>query len=331
MRSLIALSLVAGVMVVTLRAQSEESGLDVRTYEKGHWGFTSAIPDSWTVYREADVPEEFRVSFGMPKVWSEKEKQHIENSVSISVYRMDSLKNTEDVARLEHERTADILVVRSDLKVENGIAFDKRTRIDGLEYVSRTTCRYENGLGYVLSFTATDGTFALNLPVFEDFIREFSFQLPSEPPQQLVDRSYYDLAREYYKFGPGKAKKVIAALQKHLELNKDDEKAFILLAVTQKGVGLLDDALRSCDEVERIGWLNKSITPKVYLIQAECYLYKKELQRAQEILQSKWAFFQDDSKYNAEYDRLMSAITAAIKSSGKAELPSDPAEKSADD
>ena len=105
-------SIATFLIAASLYAQSEKPALDVRTYEKAHWGFTLTLPKSWNVYREVDAPEEFRVSFGMPKIWSEKENTHIENAVSVSIYRSETLKTVDDVVRLEQARIADILLNR---------------------------------------------------------------------------------------------------------------------------------------------------------------------------------------------------------------------------
>ena len=317
MRYFISTCLIAGLMAASLYAQSEKPALDVRAYEKDHWGFTLAVPESWNVYREVDVPDEFRVSFGMPKIWSEKENTRIENAVSVSVYRSEMLKTVDDVVRLELARIADILLNKKEVASENGIVFDSRTRINRLEYVSRTICRHANGLGYVICFTATDGTFSQNLPAFENFVTNASFEQPTETPQHLRDRNHYDLAREYYKFGPSHAKKVIAELQKHVALKKDDEKALILLGITQKGIGLFDDALQSFGEAERIVRKSKSIKPRLFMLRAECHFHKKEFQKAHDILKPMWAFFQNDERQKAQYEALMSSIIERLDKSDK--------------
>ena len=296
----------------SLRGQPDESALVERIYEKEHWGFRVSLPTAWQVHREVDVPDEFRVSFGLPKIWSEKEKARIENAVSISVYRKEAVKNVNDVVRLESERIADILLSKKDITVKEGITFDSRTRINNLEYVSRTVCRYENGLGYVLNFTATDGTFAQNLPSFEKVFANASFHIPSEIPRRLKERSHYDLAREYYKFGPSHAKKIIAELEQHVVLEKQDEKAFMLLGITQKGIGLFDAALKTFSAAEKIGLQNGSVRPQLFLLRAECHVRKNEFQQAHDVLKPAWAFFQNDQKEKARYDALMASIAEQL-------------------
>ena len=304
-------------MAASLYAQSVKPALNVRAYEREHWGFTLAVPESWNVYLEADVPEEFRVSFGMPKTWCEEAKTHIENAVSVSVYGSETVKTVDDVVRLERARIADILLGRKEVASENGVVFDSRTRINRLEYVSRTVCRYANGLGYVICFTATDGTFSHNLPAFEEFVTSVSFEQPTETPQHLNDRNHYDLAREYYKFGPSHARKVIAELQKHKAIRKDDEKALILLGITQKGIGLFDDALQSFGEAELIMRESKSINSRLFMLRAECHFHKEEFQKAHDVLKPMWAFFRNDEQQKAQYDALMASITERLGESDR--------------
>ena len=263
-----------------------------------------------------DVPEEFRAAFGMPKIWSEKEQARIENAVSIMAYRKKTIGSVEDMARHEEARVKDILLSKKAIPVENGISFNSRSRIQGLEYVSRTLCRYENGLGYVFTFTATDGTFAQNLPAFEKFEANVSFKKPTEIPQSLRDRNHYELALEYYKFGPTHAKTVIAELERHVEKEKNDARPFILLGVTHMGVEQFDQALKAFDKAERIARANKSLNPMVFMLRAQCHFHKKEFQKAHDVLKPMWAFFDDDPQQKAQYDALLASINEQLKKQG---------------
>jgi len=270
------------------------------------------LPKSWNVYREVDAPDKFLASFGLPKIWSEKEKTRIENAVAISVYRREGLKSLNDVVRLENARVADILLSRKSVAVENGIAFEERTRINQHEYISRRICRYENGLGYVISFTATDGTFEQNLPVFKSFVTNVSFEPPEKTPRHLVDRSHYELAREYYKFGPSRAKTVIDHLEQHVAVEKNDDKAFFLLGITHKGIGNYNDALNAFGKAEKIRFGGKPIVSGITMHQAECHFRAGKFQKAHDILHPLWAFYQGNEKQKAKYDSIMLSINEQL-------------------
>ena len=60
-----------------------------------------------------------------------------------------------------------------------GKAFVVVSRIDGLEYKTLTTYRFENGIGYVIGFTATHGTFDKNLPNYRAFLEKLEFVSPA--------------------------------------------------------------------------------------------------------------------------------------------------------
>ena len=91
LRVALTVAFMACAIAAPLYGQVDKADRGVRAYDRSHWGFRLRLPETWNVYREVDVPEEFRVSFGMPKIWSERENSHIENAVSVSVYQSESL------------------------------------------------------------------------------------------------------------------------------------------------------------------------------------------------------------------------------------------------
>lgn len=311
MRYSIPTCLMIVLLTASLTAQTVESHQST-DYRKDHWGFALTLPPSWKVHREADVPEQFLASFGMPKIWSQQEKANIENAVSISVLSSKTVKSLADVVRHEEARIADILLEKKEVKCEDGIAFDARTRINRLEYVSRSVCRHLNGLGYTISFTGTDGTFAQNLPAFEKLVDDISFSQPSDLPQHLADRNHYELALEHYKFGPSHAQKIITELKEHLAVDKDDDKAMMLLGITQKGIGLYDDALRSFEKADQLIRADKRINHRIAMHQAQCYYQKSEFRKAHDVLRPMSGFFLSDPRQEMEYDALMKSITDQI-------------------
>ena|SRR5688572_5426498 len=59
-----------------------------------------------------------------------------------------------------------------------GKTFVVVSKIYGLEYKTLTTYRFENGIGYVIGFTATHGTFDKNLPKYHEFLEKLEFVKP---------------------------------------------------------------------------------------------------------------------------------------------------------
>lgn len=153
------------------------------TYAKPEFGFVAQVPDGWQIYAERENDDQFIVSFGLPSVWSEVEQQDIENAVSVTAYRRDTLDELSDLVEFETQRVADILVSREEVPAEIGRAFIVVTNIRGLQYKTLTTCHFANGVGYVIAFTATEGTYDLNVDKYRRFLKDLSFEsLTEESP-----------------------------------------------------------------------------------------------------------------------------------------------------
>lgn len=149
------------------------------TYANPSFGFVAEVPVDWKVAADRERDDQFIVAFGMPEVWSEAEGQNIENAVSITAYRRDDIRGLADVVQLEADRIADILVSREERDSEIGRTFVVVTRIDGLRYKTQTTCHFANGIGYVIAFTATEGTYDVNVERYEQFLSRLSFVAPA--------------------------------------------------------------------------------------------------------------------------------------------------------
>lgn len=144
-------------------------------YSKPDFGFVATVPDDWHVYAERKDEGRFIVSFALPLVWSEIEKKKIENDVSVTVYRRIDFSSLEQVVKYEERRVADMLVSRKEVPSAFGKAFVEVTKIRGLQYKTLLTCHFVNGFGYVVSFTATEGTYDINLKKYTDFLAALVF------------------------------------------------------------------------------------------------------------------------------------------------------------
>jgi hypothetical protein len=144
-------------------------------YSKPDFGFVATVPDDWHVYAEREDEGRFIVSFGLPMVWSESEKKRIENDVSITVYHRIDISSLKKVVEYEERRVADMLVSRKEVTSTFGKAFVIVTKIHGFEYKTLSTCHFVNGFGYVISFTATEGTYDINLKKYSDFLAALVF------------------------------------------------------------------------------------------------------------------------------------------------------------
>ena len=141
------------------------------------FGFVAHTPDDWKVFGERAGREQLLLDFGLPQVWSDVEKQSIENWVYIQAQR--DVGSLEELISAYQERTAKMVAAIDAVPSNEGKAFVVVSRIDGLEYKTLTTYRFENGIGYVIGFTATHGTFDKNLPKYRAFLEELEFVKPA--------------------------------------------------------------------------------------------------------------------------------------------------------
>jgi hypothetical protein len=140
-------------------------------------GFSAQIPTDWQFHRSGRPPGtgRFVYQYGLPKTWSEVEKQEIENSVAITIYDGD-FESLKAVQELEDARTADItLTTKVVLSSDDSLLRERKSLIGGLEYRVREKLVVHNKRGYVLSFTATPGTYDKNLHRFMEFTDSFRF------------------------------------------------------------------------------------------------------------------------------------------------------------
>lgn len=126
-------------------------------------------PKNWSVYREETHANWYQISMGLPEVWSKLEGANIENAVAVAAIRDSSITSLSDAVAIEFKRVADILVSSEEVPTESGKAFITITNIHGLLYKTLLTIDYKNKTTYKVSFTATEGTYDINLPLFKVF------------------------------------------------------------------------------------------------------------------------------------------------------------------
>lgn len=168
------------LMILTLAVNA---ALGQTNYKNKNYGFKSKVPDDWHVYAELkDDPANKRsiVDWGLPKVYSTLEKASIENSISITAYKKPSLKKMADLIKFEFERIDHMLESKKPLNSKSHTSFEVITKRNGLKYKSKISFVIRNNVGYVLSFTATPGTYDINLPKFDRFVKSITFFKPKQ-------------------------------------------------------------------------------------------------------------------------------------------------------
>lgn len=152
-------------------------------FQNDLYGFGGQVPDDWHVYGEIKddvINKRAIIDWGLPKVYSELEKTTIENSVSITAYKRPSLKTIEDLTKIEFGRVANVLVSKELIDSTSYTSYLVFTVRNGLKFKSKLTFVFKNDVGYVLNFTATPGTYDINLLKFDNFVKSLQVFEPKD-------------------------------------------------------------------------------------------------------------------------------------------------------
>lgn len=155
------------------------------TYTNTAYGFSADVPNNWHVYAEINN-DRFNnraiIDWGLPEVYSKQEGGNIENAVTITAYKRDDIHNVADLMHLEFERIGSTTVSREQIGTEPYLSYLIITSRDGLLYKTKTAFAYTNGIGYIFVFTATPGTYEINLPQFDTLLYRTRFFTPVDTP-----------------------------------------------------------------------------------------------------------------------------------------------------
>lgn len=145
------------------------------TFKNNKFKFQASIPDDWILRQEikADSLNFTIVGWGLPKVYTEIDKHEVENAVSITALEHGKIKNLDDLVKAEFNRVKHIGTILNQVQIDSveHTAYITNTLIKNVSYVSQQYFIFKNGIGYIITFTATVGTFTINLPKFEEFYK----------------------------------------------------------------------------------------------------------------------------------------------------------------
>ena len=298
--------LVAVILFFCPASKADEEQIQV--YSLPAFGYRAQVSADWTIHREEKLELVARVSFGLPRVWSDLEGQEIENAVSITAYRRFDITTLQEVIQCELDRIRDILVSSKEVELKQGPALLTETEVRGIKYRSLTTFGLRNGIAYVIGFTSTPGTYDRNVNKFKDFIQRVEFFTP-EQESVVRHESWYEEARALYRGGSFNIRRVIDLLEDELSENSQNLKALKLLAISYTGVERFNDALETIDQTMAIA---NSISPRMLLLKVRVLHYLGSNKEAKQFLKAHWAFFEGDSALSSQRDGLLSLIETAL-------------------
>jgi len=269
-------------------------------------GYRVVVPLDWSIHAEYDDDTVSRVSFGLPPIWSDLEQQEIENAIAVIAHRRSDLSSVQDVVDLERLRHQHILISSTDVDLQFGRAQRMITEIRGLQYISLVVCRLENGVGYVFSFTATEGTYDRNRERFIEFLSMVEF-FPPDPKAKKVYPSRFQEAMLLFRTEPNAYQRIIRLLQAELDDNPTDLETVTLLAMAYYESNRFEEALSFFDSAIV---LNEGLNPHVYLYKGKALHKLGRSAEARQLLRATWALFQGNARLSADYDELMSQLQA---------------------
>lgn len=146
-------------------------------YKNELYRFSAVIPETWKLYGEIKndtIDHHAIVGWELPSVYSEREQKDIQNSVSVTAYRIPAVKSVKDLMVLEEMRMGNT-IIRMEADPANNSARIIYYSANGLHYKGKSYYVYRKKIGYVITFMATEGTYDKNLPVFEAFNKKLKF------------------------------------------------------------------------------------------------------------------------------------------------------------
>ena len=152
------------------------------SYANTRYGFRLSVPDDWEFAREGRAilplgPSEAAV-FALPAVWSELEGTDIRNAVSVKAIALLEACDVEEFA----DKYA-LSESNGRVSIEPVAGFARPAYVEvvewrGLTYKRRLEFERRHGIGYVIEFTATPGTFDQNYPRFRSVADQVEFMPP---------------------------------------------------------------------------------------------------------------------------------------------------------
>ena len=144
-------------------------------FKNDRFKFQASIPDDWILRQEikADTLNYTIVGWGLPKVYTETDKHEVENAVSITAIEHPRIKNLDDLVKAEFNRVKNVGTILNQVKIDSveHTAYVTNTLMKDVSYVSQQYFMFKDGRGYIITFTATPGTFSINVPKFEEFYK----------------------------------------------------------------------------------------------------------------------------------------------------------------
>ncbi len=182
MRKILANTLVGLTLILQAYGQTNSKAQSEpivgNTYANEVYRFNATIPDSWKLYGQIknDTLKHMAIAdWGLPKLYSELEKTEIENSISITAYHKPDISSVDKLILAEYLRINPTQTALEVDKSNPNARLIYTTIPNGLKFQGKSYFVFKNGIGYIITFMATPGTYNKNIKVFEEFYNNVKF------------------------------------------------------------------------------------------------------------------------------------------------------------
>lgn len=161
------------------RGQAILNQTEVVNYSNTVYHFAVSVPGNWKLYGEIvnDSIHHFAiVDWGLPEIYSDSEQTNIENSISITAYQLPGINSVAELIKHEYLRINPVTTALEIDPSNENARIIYSTAPNGTKYKGKSYYIYLNGIGYVVTFMATPGTYYKNIAVFEQFFGSINFK-----------------------------------------------------------------------------------------------------------------------------------------------------------
>jgi hypothetical protein len=152
---------------------AEENAPVSADYINTNFGYTVEIPATWEVFRNMNSsPDEGHIDWKLPPVKSDSTNSQIRNTVGITSMRGNG--TAKELMKWNIGQMGESVNVMEENYDDSYVII--RFEQDGSNYMGKSYFVTNNGMGHMITFVSTPGTFEKNLSVYEAFTSRINFE-----------------------------------------------------------------------------------------------------------------------------------------------------------
>lgn len=158
--------------------KNTDSSKELIEYSNKKFKFKVSIPSEWHLHNEKRKGrKKLTIEWLLPKVYDSIHNEYVSSTIYIKAFRNNSIKNTSYMILSAYLSIAGKSI---DLAVEPNNASDSRILYmdasNGDKYKGKIYFKFNNGIGYRITYQTSQGTYENDLQVFENFISSFEYK-----------------------------------------------------------------------------------------------------------------------------------------------------------